>query len=185
MSFPSGLTITNRGRTLQAKAIAGAQLNFTKIQIGNGNLSGQLPSEMQALVSVKMTLDITRLQILSGGKALVGTQFNNSGLVSGFYFREIGVFANDPDLGEILYCYGNAGDAAEYIPADQGGAVIEKFISTINVIGNAANVSAVIDQSLVFVTLQEFQEFEELACKITISETEPEQPHAGNLWLQT
>lgn len=47
--------------------------------------------------------------------------------LSGFYFREIGFFANDPDEGEIMFAYQNAGSLAEYIAA-ASSEVIEKTI---------------------------------------------------------
>lgn len=158
MSFPNGLTITTPGRALQAKAQLGVQLNFTKIQIGNGILSGQLPGDMTALISPKKDVDITRLSIPGVGEALIGGAFNNTGVVTGFYFKEIGIFATDPDAGEILYCYGNAGDAGEYIPADSGGAVLEKFVNVITKVGSASNVTATINQSLVFANKEELDE---------------------------
>ncbi|OME05976.1 hypothetical protein BSK60_33010, partial [Paenibacillus odorifer] len=64
--------------------------------------------------------------------------------------------AQDPDEGEILYCYTNAGTDAEYIPAVGGSNVIEKTIDCIVVIGTASNVSATIDDSLVFTRESEF-----------------------------
>jgi hypothetical protein len=155
VSFPNGLTITNNGRILQAKAQTGVQLQFTKIQIGDGQLSGQLPGDMTALISSKKDVAIIKLSTLANGKASLKGSFNNSGLVAGFYFREIGVFATDPDLGEILYCYGNADTAAEYIPAQSGASVIEKYINVITIVGNAANVSAVIDASNIYYTQDE------------------------------
>jgi hypothetical protein len=155
VSFPNGLTITNNGRILQAKAQTGVQLQFTKIQIGDGQLSGQLPGDMTALINSKKDVAIIKLSTLANGKASLKGTFNNSGLAAGYYFREIGVFATDPDLGEILYCYGNADTAAEYIPAQAGASVIEKYISVITIVGNAANVSAVIDASNIYYTQDE------------------------------
>jgi hypothetical protein len=155
MSFPNGLVITNVGRVLQSKAQTGVPLNFTKIAIGDGDLGGGLPQERIALISYKKDIPITKLNILADGKALVGGSFNNSGLAVGYYFREIGVFATDPDVGEILYCYGNAAAMAEYIPAQSGASVIEKYVNVVTIVGNAANVTATIEASLVYVTVPE------------------------------
>ena len=156
MSFGGGVLFTNRGRALQAKAQTGVQLNFTRFGIGDGELSGQDISELIALIHEVKTLTITSLKVLTGGKATVKGILTNQGLATGFYWRELGLFAMDPDLGEILYCYGNAGALAEYIPADSGSEILEKQVSIVSIIGNAANVSATIDESLLFVTAQEF-----------------------------
>jgi hypothetical protein len=165
MSAFGGLVLTTKGRNLQAKAQAGAQLNFTRIGVGDGELAGSSILELNALKNEVKTLSITKLKPLTGGKAAVGGTLSNQGLVSGFYWRELGLFAQDPDLGEILYCYGNSGANAEYIPADGGPDVLEKSIDIISIVGNAANVTATIEQSLVFATP------EEVDAKITESET--------------
>jgi len=161
MSAFGGLILTSRGRALQAKAQAGIQLKFTNIRVGDGQVGGQAISGLTDLIHTVKTLDITKLKTLSGGKAVVGSTLSNSGLTTGFYWREIGVFAEDPDLGEILYCYGNAGDQAEYIPADGGADLIEKSIDVVILVGNASNISAVIDQSLIFVSMGDFLEHTE------------------------
>lgn len=148
-----GLILTNKGRTLQAKAQAGATLNFNRIGIGDGSLSGQSVPDLNALISEKKSLAITKLKIQSTDKAVVGTVLSNQDIVTGFYFREIGVFAQDPDVGEILYCYGNAGAGAEYIPAGGGPDIVEKAIDVVTIVGNASSVTATIDESLVFATV--------------------------------
>lgn len=150
-----GLILTNNGRALQAKAQAGATLNFNRIGIGDGSLSGQSISDLNALISEKKSLSITKLKTQTGGKAVVGAVLSNQDIVTGFYFRELGVFAQDPDVGEILYCYGNAGAGAEYIPAGGGPDIVEKNIDIVTIVGNASSVSATIESSLVFASQQD------------------------------
>lgn len=156
MSNFGGLIFTNKGRNLQAKAEAGAALVFTKIKIGSGELGGQSISTLSDLITPVKTLSITKCKTLSGGQAVIGTSFNNTDLATGFYWRELGLFATDPDLGEILYCYGNSGSNAEYIPPGGGPDIVEKSVDITAIIGNATSVSAVIDQSLVFVKQIDF-----------------------------
>lgn len=95
------------------------------------------------------------MRTLSGGRAEVAGILSNQSLTSGFYYRELGLFALDPQEGEILYCYGNAGNLAEYIPASGGPDVVEKQIVIQTVVGNAANITAVIDTSLVYATVSD------------------------------
>lgn len=151
-----GLILTNKGRALQTKAQTGAQLHYTRVAIGDGSLNGQSILDLNALISQKKTMPVSKLRILTEGKAVVGSVLSNQDLTTGFYFRELGVFAQDPDLGEVLYCYANAGANAEYIPAAGGSDIIEKFIDAVVIIGNAANVTATIDESLIFLTQQDF-----------------------------
>lgn len=85
---------------------------------------------------------------------------SNQDIVTGFYFREIGLFAQDPDVGEILYCYANAGATADYIPAGGGTDVVEKSFDVIAIVGTATNVTATIDSSLVYASAQELLDHE-------------------------
>ncbi|MCR4436151.1 MAG: phage tail protein [Clostridiales bacterium] len=160
MSSFGGIIFTDRGRNLQAKAQAGATLVFTRIAVGDGELGSSAIKDLTALKNQILSLNITKLKTLSGGKAVVGTVMSNQGLAAGFYWREVGVFAQDPDLGEILYCYGNSGSVAEYIPAGGGPDIVEKSIDIITIVGNAASVTATIEQSLVYATAQELVDHE-------------------------
>lgn len=155
MSAFGGLILTNKGRNLQAKAQVGAQLNFTRIAIGDGDLDGTSILDLNALRHEVKSLSITKLKTMTGGKAVVGTTFSNQDITSGFYWRELGVFAQDPELGEILYCYGNSGANAEYIPAGGGPDTIEKSIDVVTIVGNVSSVTASIDQSLIYASQQD------------------------------
>lgn len=158
MSTFGGLILTNRGRNLQSKAQAGTTIQYTRIALGDGSLGSTSILNLNTLISQKKSLSITKLRVLSGGRAVVGAVLSNQEMTEGFYFRELGVFATDPDLGEILYCYGNAGALAEYIPPGGGSDVIEKNIDVQTLVGNAQNVTAIIDGSLVYVTQEQLDE---------------------------
>lgn len=146
---------TNKGRNLQAKAQTGVQLQFTKISLGDGALNGSAIADLTNLKNTIVNLPIERLRTLSGGRAEVAGILSNQSLTSGFYYRELGLFALDPQEGEILYCYGNSGNLAEYIPASGGADVIEKQIVIQTIVGNATNITAVIDTSLVYATVSD------------------------------
>ncbi|CQR58438.1 phage tail-collar fiber domain-containing protein [Paenibacillus riograndensis] len=150
MAVFGGMTLTNKGLVLQGKAQAGAQLKYTRIAIGDGVLSGQSIPAMNALISQKKSLSITRLQTQPPNKAVIGASLSNADITTGFYFREVGVFAQDPDAGEILYAYANAGVTADYIAPGGGTDIIEKVFDCIVVVGTASNITATLDDSLVF-----------------------------------
>ncbi|MEK3749413.1 phage tail protein [Paenibacillus sp. FSL E2-8871] len=156
MAVFGGMTITIKGLALQGKAQAGAKLEYTRVAIGDGSLNGQSMPALNGLISQKMVLPITRIRAQPPNKATIGSVLDNSGVTSGFYFREIGLFATDPDIGEILYAYANSGVTADYIPPGGGSDIIEKVFDIDVVIGTAANISAKIDDSLVFTQKKEF-----------------------------
>lgn len=147
-----GIILTNKGRNLQAKAQTGVELKYSRIGIGDGQLAGQSIPTLTKLISEKKSLPLTKLKLQGQGKAVVGTVLSNQEVTTGFYFRELGIYAQDPDEGEILYGYGNSGANAEYIPPAGGADIIEKSIDVIVIVGQAQNVTAVIDSSLVWAT---------------------------------
>lgn len=145
----TGTILTNRGRNLLAKALAGVPLNFTRIGIGDGMWQqGADPALMTALISEKKSLSIQSLENVGDGSTKLRFVLTNSGLAAGFFIREIGIFANDPDLGEVLYAVTSAGDKADYIPA-AGVVVIENVTDIYTVISTAQNVTAQISDTVV------------------------------------
>lgn len=148
---------TKQGKVLQAKCMAGKTLHFTKLELGDGELGSRVPQELKSLISPQLEVPLSKLIALEEGQVKIGGKFNNSNLAAGFYLRELGVYAQDPDtLEEMLYCYGNAGNLAEYI-SSQGSEIIEKQIDIIALVGNEANVTATINSSLLVVTPEELE----------------------------
>jgi phage-related tail fiber protein len=180
MSKFGGLYFTSKGRALQSRTLTGTPLHFTKIAVGDGTLSGQAIEDLNALIHEVKTISINTLKTMPGGQANVGGVLSNQNLTNGFYWRELGLFTQDPIQGEILYCYGNAGTLADYIPSPGGADIIEKQINVLAIIGNAANVTATINQSLVYATKEELKELP----RLIISETEPQVSDSKIFWLQ-
>ena len=139
--------ITAAGLIVLAKGAAGEKINYTRIVLGDGYLEeGQTPRSLTDVVSPRATIDITKLKVNTDGTAAVGGVFSNDQTSDGFYYRELGLYAEDPDpaVGEVLYCYGNCGDLAEWIPPTGGATIVEKTIDIITVIGTATRVTAYI-----------------------------------------
>lgn len=143
-NFPA-LKMTAAGRNLQAKAQTGQLLKFTRVALGDGDFAGA-PDALVALVAEKQSLSI-RDQVTPGdGTSILNVIATNKGVAAGFYTREIGTFAQDPDTGEeILYSYSNAGAQADFLPGAGGAVTWEGLFDLITVVGNAENVTAVID----------------------------------------
>ena len=98
--------ITTAGLIVLAKGVAGQKINYTKIVLGDGYLEeGQTPRTLTGVVSPKATVDITKLKINGDGTVAVGGIFTNGDETDGFYYRELGLYAEDPDpeVGEVLY----------------------------------------------------------------------------------
>lgn len=138
--------ITDAGLLVLAKGAAGQKITYTKIVLGDGYLeNGQTPRSLTDVVSPKAVIDITKLKVNTNGTVAVGGIFTNGQISDGFFYRELGLYAEDPDpaVGEVLYCYGNCGDLAEWIPPT-GATIVEKTIDIVTVIGTATNITAYI-----------------------------------------
>ena len=143
MSFTAP-KFTNAGRQLQTRVIAGDTLTFTAIKLGDGTMTTEPIAALTDLIHGIITLPVHEVR-RNADYAEVTSVFQNAGLSSGFYWREIGIFAADPDYPndrshDILYCYQNAAELAEYIPS-ASSAVIEKIIRVACVVGDAENVT--------------------------------------------
>lgn len=154
------VTLTNGGAGVLAKCIGGKQLVFTKMSMGDGRYSGQ-SQDAAALVSVKANLTIAKITV-KDGTATIRSVLQYKSVETGFTWREIGLFARDPDTqAEVLYAYGNAGEQGDYIPGSSEATLDEKIINIRAMISSAANVTAVIDESLVFATQQDLSAHED------------------------
>ena len=157
--------ITTAGLIVLAKGVAGQKINYTKIVLGDGYLEeGQTPRTLTGVVSPKATVDITKLKINGDGTVAVGGIFTNGDETDGFYYRELGLYAEDPDpeVGEVLYCYGNCGDLAEWIPPSGGATIVEKTIDIVTAIGTATNVTAYIPADA-YATKEDYETYKAIA----------------------
>jgi len=157
----SGTIITNKGLNLLAKALRGTQLIFTRVAMGDGIWQEpDNPAEMTLLVSEKHSIQIQGIEVVGNGTARIRAVFVNNVLQNGFFARELGVFAQDPEEGEILYAVSYAGDKADYLPPS-GNIVIESIIDVFVIVSSAENVTAWINDTVVLATKKDIVEHNE------------------------
>lgn len=150
MSAFSNNSVTLKGAVAIAALMAGGTLEFTRIAVGDGNIpAGQTALTMTDLAHRLFDVNIQEVYSDSESQATVVGVFNNSQTETGFYYRELGLFAKDPATGaEILFCYGNAGDEAEWISPAGEESVIEKEVHIVTLVGNATEVKATIKSGI-------------------------------------
>lgn len=155
MANYSQMYVTNRGINLYAKVQAGIPLNFTRMQIGSGRLvSGQDPKILTALIAPLFYAPINSITH-NLDTAFVKGIVDNSTITVSTYTCEIGLFAQDPDLGEILYAYANAADKGDYIPPISSGPFSRQFQLDIAA-SNSTTVTATIPSNT-YTTVVDFQ----------------------------
>ena len=95
--------ITKKGQELLAKVVAGTtKLEFTKIKVSDAKLSGDLAS-MTGIGTIKQEEKVASVVRKNGSNVTVSASFSNQTLGQGYYVRNLGLYANDPQAGEILY----------------------------------------------------------------------------------
>lgn len=152
-AFPK-MTLTNAGQALQTKVLAGETLTFTRIALGDGQLNGQPISPLTALISQRASVEVDSVRVVNTSTAQAAGFFSNEDISTGFWWRETGLFAQDPDVGEILYGYTNAGDAGDYIPTVEDTR-IEKYIYCSIAVANADTVNITIPSSDTYIPMSQ------------------------------
>lgn len=139
----TGAIMTNKGRTLEAKVMAGkCKLELTKLKVGDGTTSDI--ESMTDLVSPKANIGISSITPSDTGVCDVEGIITNTDLEKGFYMRELGVFAADPDDGEILYAV-MTDSHADYLQAKGSSTALSVGLHMQVIITNADDVTAVLD----------------------------------------
>lgn len=138
--------ITERGRNLDAKVRAGVtDMQFTKFKFGSGLLATDASYETATdLVEPRLNVGITSITPVETGTVEISTTLTNADVSVGFNMREVGIFAQDPDLGEILYM-AMTDPSYDYLPAKGAATVISVDFSVFIGVDDAGNTTAVLD----------------------------------------
>ena len=139
----SNATMTDVGADLQAKVNAGkTKLTFTKIKVGSG-VNATNPLALTDVISSKW--ETTNFVVKQEGKIVsVDTFITNNGITEAFRMSEIGLFAQDPDKGEVLYAY-LTDHEPDRMPAEGGSVVVSQELTIGMVFSNTGNVSLTVN----------------------------------------
>lgn len=139
----SGFVLTDVGAKLQAKINAGlTTLKFTKLGIGSGSGSGSI-NALTAMVNKVQDINIGSVKA-NNNIVTINSTLTNKGLGSAYQMRELGLFATDPDVGEILFAY-MTDNTPDTMPADGSATVVSQDITLNITFSNTGKVSATID----------------------------------------
>ena len=142
----NGLVLTKKGQLLQAKVGTGVVLALTKMKLGSGVLpEGASLEDLTDLVTPEQNVGIAAKEVLTEQKMCkISATITNVGLSAGYYVRELGVFANDPDDGEILYAV-TSDSAPDYLPPEGGSTAVSQEFAVYISASNASDVNVSID----------------------------------------
>lgn len=153
------LRITAKGRDLLNKIVE-SKLTFSNMGLGKGVVEGW-DNTILELVSQVMVKPITDVIVDENRQISFKAEFTNELLEEGFNINEIGVFARDPDLGEILFAYTNSyGEEVDYFAPGTGNKIVKEIIDITMAFNDATEVELVIDPNKNYATKKDIENLE-------------------------
>ena len=152
------ILLTTRGLSLISEANATNQaLIFTKIMLGDGDIGGDSIRNLTALKNPKMELTLSGGTNLGNGQFQIRASCSNAGLNTGFFAREVGVYAKVGTSGnEKLIAYTNGGNFVDYIP-DKSTPIDSQIFKIDIVVGDVENLTVQVKDET-FLTQAELDE---------------------------
>ncbi|MEG2175261.1 MAG: phage tail protein [Oscillibacter sp.] len=139
-----GSVITEKGRALLGKILATqTPLVISYAMIGSGDLpSGKTPASMTNLANSVMEASIAAMTNPAAGEVKVLLQVLSTDVTTAFIAKEVGIWATDPDEGDILYCY--VPMQSDPVQMRAAGDVVGKMLTLeiSLIVSNAASVTA-------------------------------------------
>ena len=146
MSNWSSYQFTRKGEQLRAKVEAGkCKLTLTKIKIGNGSVTLGDIKDMSDLKSPQLVLGISSCAVSAEDDRVcevVGIA-SSSNVENAFSVTEMGLYANDPDVGEILYLV-EIDTSPDDMPNKNAQSPVTLTYQVELVTSNTANVTALV-----------------------------------------
>ncbi len=136
--------ITQKGIALiQKTQTQNIKLEFTKVAVGSGEYAeDEAVDGAEDLKQKVQEFPFSSVSVVDPQTIKLVSVISNEDLLTAYYLREIGVYANDPDEGEILYSLAVAyPDKADYIPAYDGKTPVTIGLDTYQSVSNSDNVT--------------------------------------------
>lgn len=122
--------ITEKGLALLQKVQQRTlKLTYTQITPGAGEYTGTEDlSGATALKDQRQSVQISSISAVDSTTVKLVAVISNTGLEHGYRITEVGIWAKDPDEGDILFSLAVAEpNGADYIPAETGGSISMNF----------------------------------------------------------
>ncbi len=132
-----GCTPTLLGRALIAKLLASKTLEISRVMVGSGCPDDDTTPDTLTDLIAPVAEATSNVPTYDGDTVHMIVEYRsdlNGGLESGFWLNEIGVYAIDPDVGEILLYYGCLGDYPQWVSAlSDTGVDVRRFPISITI----------------------------------------------------
>lgn len=140
--------LTTAGLNVLTKLMASrGPLKFVRAELGDGKCTGEAACRARTTLVNKVSNATFIGAKYEGGEALITTRYDNTGLQTGFFVREVGLFVQDPDSSAaVLYCYATFGDEPDWIAPEASARYIRTY-DIVTIVSNVASVEVNISPS--------------------------------------
>jgi hypothetical protein len=124
----NNVKITTKGVSLLSKVQLGiCPLTITKVQAGSGFVAPENLATQTEVTAPKDLLVVMGKKVESN-KSILTLQLSNTGVLTSYTLNQIGIFAQDPDDGEILYMIAQCNtDTGDVIPVGSTSPLVINF----------------------------------------------------------
>ena len=136
--------ITEKGLALiQKTQIREIKLEFAKIVTGAGEYDeDEILKDRTELKDKRQEFGISSFTVTDPKTIKMTAAITNTELTTPYYIGEIGIYASDPDEGEILYSLAVAYPGkADYLPAYNGKVPVSIYLDTYQAVSDSENVT--------------------------------------------
>lgn len=149
MGVFNSAVITAKGQSLMAKVISGAtKFNFTKIAVSDTDNSKADLAKLTGIGTVRQSATIASIIAVNSSNVKVSASFENKDLKAGYYVKTIGLYAQDPTEGEILYSVSTANEStatADWMPPFNGIGSSSLEVNLVTAVSNSDSVNVSVD----------------------------------------
>lgn len=140
--------ITKAAHNLITKSLSGsANINFTRVATSKYDYKSFSQSKLESLTSledIKQYVAVDKVEKIGEASVNVSVKITNANITEGYYVNTIGLFAIDPEEGEILYSV-TVAETADYFPADNGVNCSGINLDLVTEVSNASNVNITVN----------------------------------------
>lgn len=165
-------SVTTRGMALLAASQAGQTITFTRIEVGDGRPTGNL-KDLTGLAHAVRSYGIEGYAV-NDNDFMAWTTVGSDGNATGYYFREQGLFAADPDFPDdrakdILYAVSavEAADGGEdyftYIPPTGSSSAVGFRLEIHTVVAPSSEITVIIGAPSDYATLKDLEAYTPLS----------------------
>lgn len=119
MNVWENAVITNKGISLLSKLMAGSNLEITRAETGSGYVTPGLLIAQTDVTNPMQELSFRATSYPEEGKCKLPCFLTNDGVSTGYTAKQVGIYAHDPDDGEILFFIAQAqSDKGTEVPSE-------------------------------------------------------------------